>query len=152
MLSAHVFWQGHLQGKRAPRSAWAGPLGILSCSKECPRPCSWTVWRKPLSLLLKQAIADSSQEACFRKPNAGFVSFLNYMLAWIILQVGTFQTNDVILLLAALRVKALVPFRAVPAEPPQPLAGICFGVLASKNVLVRMLRFFSQWGLCSGWI
>lgn len=42
------------------------------------------------------------------------------MLAWTILHIGTLQTNDVILLLAALQVKALEPVRAVPAEPPQP--------------------------------
>lgn len=66
------------------------------------------------------------------------------MLAWIILHVGILHTGDVILLLAALQVKALVPFRSVPAEPPWPLAGICFSSRASKEVLLRILRFSSQ--------
>lgn len=50
------------------------------------------------------------------KPSVGFVSFLNYTLAWAILHVGTLQTNDAIHLLRTSQVKALVPFREVPAK------------------------------------
>ena len=56
------------------------------------------------------------------------------MLAWVVQHADILQTSDVILLLSALQVRALVPFRSVPAEPPQPLAGISFSSLARKEV------------------
>lgn len=66
------------------------------------------------------------------------------MLSRIILHSGILPTSDVILLLAALQVKALIPFRSVPAGPPQPLANIRFGSPASKEVLLKILTFSSR--------